>query len=140
MCFSQIGEAYLASLMFTGTLAKFPALKFVFAEFGFAWALPHIWRMDTMWKAIRVETPWVKRWPSEYVHEQIRFTTQPLDEPRTKGDLEKLIEMLGPEVLLFSTDYPHWDGDAPDQVLRGLPDAAREQIFSTNARACFPRI
>jgi predicted TIM-barrel fold metal-dependent hydrolase len=105
------------------------------AEFGFTWVLPFMWRMDDTWKMARPETPWVKKAPSEYVRERIKFTTQPIDEPANPKHLLTLIDMLGPEVLMFSTDYPHFDTDDPDQVLKGMDAATRERIFYDNPHA-----
>jgi predicted TIM-barrel fold metal-dependent hydrolase len=136
----QIGQANLSSLVFSGALERYPHLNFVFAEFGFAWVAPLVWRMDVMWQAARMETPWVKRWPSDYVRERVRFTTQPIEEPRRKKDLDTLIGILGPEHLVFSTDYPHWDADNPYRVLQSVPDEWRRQICRDNALAFIPRL
>jgi len=138
--FAQLGEINLTSLIFSGTLERYKSLKFVFSEFGFTWAAPQIWRMDTTWKMTRVEVPWVKKWPSDYVSDQIRITTQPLDEPRNAGHLERMIEMLGPEILMFSTDYPHWDADDPHKVLRSVAPEVRQQLYAGTALATFPRL
>jgi len=130
--FSQIGEANVGSLVFSGVLERFPGLKFCFSEFGFTWALSLIWRMDDTWRTARRDTPWVKKPPSEYVRDRLRFTTQPVDEPANPKHLLQMIDMIGPEHLLFSTDYPHWDNDNPNRVLANLEPAVRDQIYSTN--------
>ncbi len=61
--------------------------------------------------------------------------TQPLDEPHDAAHLDRLIELLGPDLLCFSTDYPHWDNDMPEDSLRSLAPADRQRIFYDNARA-----
>ncbi len=86
----QVAESNLTSLITNGTFEKFPTLKVLFAEFGFAWVLPLAWRMDRSWRQLRHETPWVKRSPIDYLHDHVRFTTQPLDVPQVLGDLVKL--------------------------------------------------
>ena len=134
---SQIAEANLSSLMFSGTLERFPGLKFIFVEYGFAWAVPLLWRMDRTWKSLRYDTPWVTKSPWDYIHEQVRFTTQPLDEPKKPEHLAQIIDMLGEDVLLFSTDYPHWDNDMPEQSLRMLNAEQRRKIFSENGLKAF---
>lgn len=139
-CLPQIAEANLSSLIFGGVLERFPELTVVFVEYGFAWALPLLWRMDRTWRSLRHETPWVKRSPIEYVHDRVRFTTQPIDEPGEKKTLESFVEMLGDDLLLFSTDYPHWDNDMPDGSFRGFPDESRRRIFSENAMKTIPRL
>ncbi|MGE0750410.1 MAG: amidohydrolase family protein [Variibacter sp.] len=129
----QIAESSVNSLVCSGTLEHFPTLKVMFAEFGFTWLLPLLWRMDRTWRQLRHETPWVKKSPIEYVHGQVRFTTQPLDEPDNPADLGTLIGLMGADVLCFSTDYPHWDNDMPEQSLRMLSVADRRKIFYDNA-------
>ncbi len=132
--FSQIAESNITSLIFSGTFEKFPGLKFMFVEYGFAWILPLLWRMDRTWRSLRHETPWVKKSPIDYVHENVRMSTQPLDEPERAEDLHTLIKLFGYDLLMFSSDYPHWDNDMPAQSLRFLPDEARRMIFRENAR------
>jgi uncharacterized protein len=38
---------------------------------------------------------------------------------------------------MFSSDYPHWDFDAPDRTLRELPAEWREPIAARNAAEFF---
>jgi hypothetical protein len=42
--------------------------------------------------------------PSDYLRRQVRFT------PLVFEDVEWLIESAGPELFLFSTDFPHPEG------------------------------
>ena len=41
------------------------------------------------------------------------------------------------EMLLFATDYPHWDFDTPKIVEARLPEEWREQVMAENARALY---
>jgi predicted TIM-barrel fold metal-dependent hydrolase len=135
---AQLAEANLSSIALSGVLQRYPDLKFCFSEFGFSWALSLLWRMDDTWRACRRDFPWIVNPPSQSVHERVRFTTQPLDEPARPDHLLKLVEMLGPDLLLFSSDYPHWDNDNPHRVLRSWPQELRTAICSTNPRAFWP--
>jgi uncharacterized protein len=134
---TQLGESNVSSLVFSGVLEKFPRLKFVFIELGFLWLLPLLWRMDRSWRQLRHEVPWVKKSPVDYVHERIRFSTQPIDEPRDPSELDTLIGIMGYDLLCFSTDYPHWDNEMPGQILHRLPVAERRKVFSENAASTF---
>jgi uncharacterized protein len=131
---SQVAEANIASLVLSGTLEKFPHLQFLFVEFGFLWVLPLVWRMERAWRHLRREVPWVTKSPVDYVHERCRFSTQPLDEPADAGAFETMLGLMGCDQLCFSTDYPHWDNEMPQHVLRSLSRDARERVFSANAR------
>lgn len=134
---TQMGESSVPSLVFSGTLEKFPKLNFIFIELGFLWMLPLLWRMDRTWRQLRHEIPWVKKSPVDYVHERIRFSTQPIDEPRDPRDLERMLALMGYDNLCFSSDYPHWDNEMPGQILNKLPAAERRKVFHDNAARLF---
>jgi predicted TIM-barrel fold metal-dependent hydrolase len=36
-------------------------------------------------------------------------------------------------MVMFSTDYPHWDFDDPQDTLKRLPEAARRRMAYENA-------
>jgi predicted TIM-barrel fold metal-dependent hydrolase len=107
-------------------------------EAGFAWVPAALWSMDEAWLETRAQTLWVKRPPSEYVIERVKFASQPEDEPRPKDGLAKTFEWMHAEqTLMFATDYPHWDWDDPAETFKHLPRKLRERIFSKNASELF---
>jgi len=139
--FSTVAQANLSSLVFEGVFERFPKLKFVFVEWGFAWAPPLMWSMDARWRALRPETPWVRRPPSEYVLERVRWSTQPLDEPAKPEHLTALLDMMQAErTLMFATDYPHWDNEFPSRVLSGIDGRLKRRIMYENALETFERL
>jgi predicted TIM-barrel fold metal-dependent hydrolase len=83
--------------------------------------------------------PHVTRPPSEQVREHVWMTTQPIEEPSQPAYFRQLLDHLGMnDHLMFSTDYPHWDFDAPDQALpSGLPREGKAGIMAANARALY---
>ncbi len=104
-----------------------------------AWVAPILWRLDADYKALRKETPWVKRLPSEYAHDHIRIGTQPLEQPPNTDHLWSILEaMHGEHTLMFASDYPHWDFDDPQKL--HIPPEWRERIFDTNAREFYIRL
>lgn len=126
--------AHLASLIFDGVFSELPELKVVFVEGGFTWAAPLLWRLDKYWAELGSEVPHVKRKPSEYARDQLRITTQPLEEPKDPRDLVRIIEaMNGQDILMFSSDYPHWDYDDPRHVASRLPAEWRDKVMFQNA-------
>ena len=126
--------ATVNSLVCEGVFEKFPTLKFVAIEGGIAW-LPHLmWRMDKNYKALRAQTPWLKKLPSEYIRNHLYVTTQPIEETEKPEHLQQIFEMINaPHMILFSSDYPHWDFDNPRMALPPLTKEWKERIFWKNA-------
>ncbi len=136
---SQAFQAQLVSLVCEGVFEEFPALRVVLLEGGFGWLPSLMWRLNKNWKGLRREVPWVWRLPSEIIREHVRVSTQPMEEPEDPRHFAMLLEMLGSdEILMFATDYPHWDFDAPDHAFPvRLPPPLERKIMSENARALY---
>ena len=130
--------AHLISLVTEGVFAKFPTLRFALLEGGVSWLPPIMWRFDKNWKALRMATPWLDRPPSEIITEHILLTTQPIEEPDNLKQLHQMLEMFeADKMLMFSTDYPHWDGDTPDFAARLIPKHLRTRVMSETARELY---
>lgn len=131
--------AHLVSLLCNGTFERLPGLRVLLMEGGVAWLPGILWRLDTNWRGLRSEVPWLERKPSEVARERVRFTTQPLE--HTEGNDALLFEMLeaagAPDVLCFASDYPHWDFDDPAFMLGRLPESWQEQVLHGNAAALY---
>ena len=131
-------KAHLASFVFEGVFERYPTFKVAMLEAGFSWVGPFLWSMDEVWKETRKQVPWVKKPPSEYVIEQVRFASQPEDEPRPADGLEKILKwMHADRTLMFASDFPHWDWDDPEESFKLLPVTLQERIFTANAREFF---
>lgn len=131
--------AHLVSLVCHGVFERLPSLRLLLIEGGVAWLPGILWRLDTNWRALRAEIPWLDRRPSDVVREHVRFATQPLE--HTDGSDDLLFEMLAaagaPDVLCFSSDYPHWDFDEPRWTLARLPEEWRQRVLHENAAALY---
>ena len=133
---AETGMAHVASTIAHGIYEKWPSMKFMLIECGVAWVAPILWRLDADFKALRKETPWVKRLPSEYFREHIRVGTQPLEQPPNRDHLWSILEAMDAEhTLCYASDYPHWDFDEPEAL--NIPAAWRERVYDTNAREFF---
>ena len=137
---AQAFENQTVSLIAEGVFQRFPALKFVFLESGVSWLPVTMWRTDKTWRGARPETPWIDRWPSEIIREHIRLTTQPFDAPDAKAVAQTIERIGSDDVLLFSTDYPHWQFDGDDVLPDGLPDSTLRKVLIDNAMATYPRL
>lgn len=136
---TQPAHTHLASMIFNGVFERFPDLYFVVIECGFTWVPPLLWRMDSEWRSLRKETPWVKKLPSDYFRQHVRFTTQPIDEPDKVEYLWSLMEAMDAKnTLMFASDYPHWDQDDPKNIR--LPEGWHDDIFGLNALKTYKRL
>ena len=131
-------QTAVTSLVIEGVFERFPKLKVVIVEGGFAWLAPLAWRLDKLYERMRSEVPHLRRKPSEYIREHIWVTTQPMDEPQDRRHVLDMMEWIGWDRLLFSSDYPHWDFDDPFRAFpAGMPREQHRQILSANARAVY---
>lgn len=129
---AQSCQNMLTSMVFEGIFERFPTLKIVLIEAGFAWLPALCWRLDKLWQRLRAETPHLKRPPSEYIRDHVWLTTQPMEEPAVKPQVLDTIDWIGWDRLVFATDYPHWDYDDPNHVLPAGVDARRRRDFFLN--------
>lgn len=127
--------AHLTSLVTEGVFIKFPTLRFVLIEGGVSWLPPILWRLDKNWKALRQTVPWLERPPSAIVSEHMLLTTQPIEEPEPRAHFRAMLEMFDAgRMLMFSSDFPHWDGDTPDFAGGAFPPALRSRVLGETAR------
>ena len=135
---AQTSQAVVTSFVTNAVFARWPALKVIMVEGGFAWAPALAWRLDKVWARLRAEVPEATRLPSEYIREQVWWTSQPMEEPEPRTHLLDTIAWMGWDRLLFATDYPHWDFDDPATCLPlKLGEAERRAFFRTNANRVY---
>jgi predicted TIM-barrel fold metal-dependent hydrolase len=133
-------QAQVASLISEGVFVKYPKLKVVLIESGVSWAPAFLWRFTKFWRGMRSEVPWVDRAPWEIFRDHIRMTITPLDAPDTAETVAKIVDHLhSDEILLYSSDYPHWQFDGEDVLPTGLPQSLRQKIMADNPLATYPR-
>ncbi|MBN9109356.1 MAG: amidohydrolase [Pseudonocardia sp.] len=140
--YPQSMVSQIASLIAHGVFDRWPDLKIVVTEGGWSWVAPVAWRLDASWRVLREEVPHLQRKPSEYLREHFWFTTQPAEEPEDKRwhvPVVEQFESLGLENrLMYSSDYPHWDFDAPDQAVpKVFGEERRRRIMVDNAAALY---
>jgi predicted TIM-barrel fold metal-dependent hydrolase len=132
----QVAMSSVSSLVFEGVFERHPGLRVVFAGFGFAWAPIVVWRMDSEWRGLRVEVPWLARSPSQVVAEHIRFVVDGAVERDNGG--QRLAAMLDPSALIWGSDVPFAGGGTAS--LAAVPPALRGRIGGANALETFTRL
>ena len=131
---TQSAMAHVVSLVMEGVFERLPSFTFLVIEEGISW-VPHVtWRLDKDYKGNRSECPWLKRLPSEYIHDRVRYSSQPIDEPQKPEHLVQMFDMIDAgQTLLYASDYPHWDFDNPKMAFKDVPADLRQRIFVGNA-------
>ena len=134
-------HAQLGSLIAEGVFVKFPKLKAVLIESGVTWLPPYLWRFSKFWRGVRLEVPWIDRPPMEIVRDHIRLTIQPFDAPNDPALVARVLDQLpSDEMLLFASDFPHWQFDGSDMLPAGIDAALRRKILVDNPKAAYPRL
>ena len=87
---------------------------------------------------------YLKRLPSEYLWENVRFSTQPICIPDNEEHFASLLEMShAEETFCYSSDWPHATYDETNWVVehpRSIPLDFQKKILSENAKAMFTRV
>lgn len=138
---TQLFAAQLASLVSEGVFSKFRRLKVVLIESGFTWLPAFAWKFNKTWRGVRTEVPWVTRPPFDVIRDHVRLTMQPTDAPADPAIVAEAVEMLGSDdMLLFATDFPHWQFDGDDVLPPGLSEALMRKILIDNPLATYSRL
>ncbi len=127
-------QLFLTSLVFDGVFERFPKLRGGVIELGAGWVPEMLRTLDMSQKIFKRTDPQVASLPlkaSEYIRRAVRFTPFPGE------DVGRMIRDAGPELFLFSSDYPHPEGtDDPigrfERTMSGFDDDVKQQFYSRN--------
>jgi uncharacterized protein len=132
---NHASQLHLASFITHGVFERFPSLRLLVVETGFTWVPWLFWGLDGQYASLRRESRLVRRLPSEYLRMHVKVSTQPLEDPPRHAQLVQLLEAFGgmEDILMFASDYPHWDADDPRYIARVIPPAWAPKVFYENA-------
>ncbi len=124
----------LATMIFDGVLDRFPALRFGVIEQGAVWLPSWMRQMESAFEAFARHEDRLRALslrPSEFVQRQVRATPYPTE------DVGWIIEQAGPDVCLFSSDYPHVEGgrrpiERFEASLGGASEDVRRRFYCDN--------
>jgi uncharacterized protein len=124
----------IATMIFDGVFERFPELRVGVIEQGAIWVPSWMRQMESAFDAFARHEERLRALsmrPSEYVRRQLRFTPYPTE------DVGWIIEQAGPEVCLFSSDYPHVEGgrrpiERFERALVGTDEPARQAFYHDN--------
>lgn len=126
----------LATMIFDGVFERFPELRVGVIEQGAIWVPSWTRQMESAFDAFvrhedRLRALALR--PTEYVERQMRFTPYPTE------DVGWIIEQSGPDICLFSSDYPHVEGgrrpiERFEASLGHASEAIRRRFYCDNFR------
>jgi predicted TIM-barrel fold metal-dependent hydrolase len=127
-------EIFLGTLILDGLFDRFPALRGGCIEQGAGWVVSWMRHLDHAQRAFRFTEEPLRRLqapPSDYVRRHLKFTPFP-GEP-----VGWMIEQAGPELFMFSTDYPHPEGGRDPlakfaKALASTSPADQERFYAAN--------
>jgi predicted TIM-barrel fold metal-dependent hydrolase len=120
-------EDAVAALICHGALTRFPDLKVAVIENGSSWVEPLLNNLADTYKKM----------PQDFPEDPVKVLKRNIHvSPFWEEDLPALAELIGPERVLFGSDYPHPEGlaDPASYVdeLEGAPDDVVRKIMGGN--------
>jgi predicted TIM-barrel fold metal-dependent hydrolase len=124
----------LATMIFDGVLDRFPDLRVGVIEQGAIWVPSWMRQMESAFDAFHRHEERLRALslrPSDYVRRQVRCTPYPTE------DVGWIVEQAGPEICLFSSDYPHVEGgrrpyERFEASLGDASDEVRQRFYCDN--------
>jgi predicted TIM-barrel fold metal-dependent hydrolase len=98
---------FFSMMALDGVFERFPALRGASIEQGAEWVPQLLRALDHAQNLFIKTEPDLQSLPmpaSDYIRRQVKFT------PFPKEDVRWVTENVGPDLLMFSTDYPHLEG------------------------------
>jgi len=122
----------LASMTTGGVLERHPKLRCAFLEGTAGWLYWWLWRLDDQWEKFGPGCErQISMQPSEYFKRQCYIALDVDEEPAVD-----VVNKIGAEYFVVSSDYPHSDGAFPEAIQQflGLPlnDEQRRKILWDN--------
>lgn len=137
MLFYIGNAATMANFMLSGLLDKYPRMKMVSVESGIGW-IPFLlealeYQVDEMMPEEKLQ-----RRPLQYFRDQIYASFW-----FEKIAPQKMLDIIGPDNVMFETDFPHPTSLYPDpqahiqEALGGVDEVTRRKVLQDNAARCY---
>jgi predicted TIM-barrel fold metal-dependent hydrolase len=116
-----------------GVLERHPGLRCAFLEGTCGWLPWYLWRLDEAWEKFGPGSEiQISQTPSQYFFRQCYIATDADEKP-----LRQVVEAIGDDNIVVSTDYPHSDGLFPLAIeefvrLEGVSDKTKAKILWDN--------
>lgn len=135
------GMRNMASILGSGILDRYPKLRMAVLEAGHGWLPFWVKRLDEHARTITGQLPKLDMLPSEYVTSGRYFQSIEISEGHEVT--QAVLDILGPDILMYGSDYPHNESAFPDSVNQfmkwDLSDDVRRKMMWDNPVRCYAR-
>ncbi len=135
------GMRNMASLIGSGVMDRYPKLRIGTLEAGHGWLPFWMQRLDEHARTIRAALPEIKMLPSEYVTSGRYF--QSIEVPEGSALTNAVADLVGDNVLMYASDYPHGESHFPETVKLALSwemnEGRRRKLMWENAVRLYAR-
>lgn len=127
-------QTLLSMMALDGVFERFPTLRGGCIEQGATWVVTMLRLVDLAQSSFKKGEPDLAALPdraSDYIRRAVKFTPFPGE------DVGWLIDQIGAELLLFSSDYPHLEGGRDpiakfEATMADVSDADRDRFYADN--------
>jgi uncharacterized protein len=135
------GMRNMAALIGSGVMDRHPSLRIATLEAGHSWLPFWMARIDEHAETIRAALPELKQKPSDYVLSGRYF--QSIEIPEGARLTNAVMDLVGEDVLMYASDYPHgesWFPKSVETVLGwDLSPQRKQKLFWDNAVRLYAR-
>ena len=123
----------MGSYIVGGVLERFPKLRLAFLEGNCSWLPWLLWRLEEQWEMYKEgEKVELSLEPTEYFLRQCYVSLEP-----GEGPAKYVVDAMGDDNLVISTDYPHPDSSYPYAMehfmeLREISDSSKRKVLWDN--------
>jgi predicted TIM-barrel fold metal-dependent hydrolase len=96
-------ELFLSAMLIDGVFDRHPGLKAISMEHGATWVPSWLRTLDFAARALKSAGPGMKK-PSDVIRQRVKFA------PFAGEPVGWIIDQVGPEMLVYASDYPHPEG------------------------------
>jgi uncharacterized protein len=116
-----IATAHLVSMVGSGVLARYPALRLLFLGAGLSWYTHIMLRMDKEYNENRRDVSFYTDRLSGYLRRQVWLGTSPLELGLGPAGLETIVRIsVGEGHVVYGSGWPDPDADSPAAVRQGF--------------------
>jgi predicted TIM-barrel fold metal-dependent hydrolase len=135
------GMRNMAALIGSGVMDRYPKLRVGTLEAGHGWLPFWMKRIDEHYETIRAALPALKMKPSDYVTSGRYF--QSIEVPEGAGLTNAVADLVGDDVLMYASDYPHGESHFPQTVKMAfewpMSEQRRRKLMWDNAVRFYTR-